>query len=139
MPAQSGGPACGPGWDFCGTDADPVELVWQDGTDSFEFTRTYDVAGYLLKKTTHEHVEVRLVNPVTGLSAFNTGVGYLSTLLGTPGDLDTGVISSTGGGKIFLPRAGVLLIDVGRNVCHVRRHGFGAVGQAPVGPVRPLR
>ena len=31
-------------------------------------------------------------------------------------DFDTGVITTTGVAKIFLPRAGVLLIDVGRNV-----------------------
>jgi hypothetical protein len=96
--------------------AAPVELLLLDGTDHLAFTRYYDVAGNLTKRVTSEHVEGRVNNPVTGLSAINTQVAQFTEVFATPGDLSTATLTQRGVVKYFLPGAGVLFIDVGRAV-----------------------
>jgi len=59
---------------LCGTSENPVELLIEQGTDNFLFTRYYDADGNLTRRTVHEHFDAMVVNPATGLSVLTTQI-----------------------------------------------------------------
>lgn len=106
----------GPSDFWCGDAASPVQLVFVDAVDNLEVTRFYDANLNLVTRTIHEHYTSTLLNPETGLSVQNTQIADFTSTFTTPGDLSSEVISQRGVVRFFLPGAGVLLIDVGREL-----------------------
>jgi len=106
----------GPTGLFCGTTANPIELLEVDGHTNVNLVRFYDADGNFFRRHRGEQTEATVLNPVTGLTILTTQVAEFSSSFGTPGDFDTATNTQRGVVKFYLPGAGVLLIDVGRAV-----------------------
>ena len=106
----------GPSGLFCGTTANPIELLLVDGHTNVSLIRFYDADGNFFRRHRGEQTEATILNPVTGLTVLTTQIAEFSSSFGTPGDFDTATNTQRGVVKFYLPGAGVLLIDVGRAV-----------------------
>jgi hypothetical protein len=106
----------GPTGLFCGTTANPIELLEVDGHTNVNLVRFYDADGNFFRRHRGEQTEATVLNPVTGLTVLTTQIAEFSSSFGTPGDFDTATNTQRGVVKFYLPGAGVLLIDVGRAV-----------------------
>ena len=106
----------GPTGLFCGTTANPIELLEVDGHTNVNLVRFYDADGNFFRRHRSEQTEATVLNPVTGLTVLTTQIAEFSSSFGTPGDFDTATNTQRGVVKFYLPGAGVLLIDVGRAV-----------------------
>jgi hypothetical protein len=101
---------------FCGTAANPVELQIGQFSESERFTRYYNRAGDLVRRTFHDQNGGTVLNPATGLTALTTQVMNATDSLAVPGDFSTATNQGTGVVKFWMPGGGVLLRDVGREV-----------------------
>jgi hypothetical protein len=106
----------GPSGLFCGTTADPIELLFVDASSTAEVIRFYDADGNFTRRLRREQNVATVLNPVTGLTVLTTQIAEFSSSFGTPGDFDTQTVTQRGVVKFYLPGAGVLFIDVGRAV-----------------------
>ena len=114
---------------FCGTTANPIELLAVDGHTNVSLIRFYDEDGNFVGRHRLEQTEGTVLNPVTGLTVLTTQVAVFSSSFGTPGDFDTETTTQRGVVKFYLPGAGVLLIDVGRAVIPQDPSLFSETGQ----------
>jgi hypothetical protein len=101
---------------FCGTAANPVELQIGHFSQSDEFTRYYNTADDLVRRTLHGHSAGTVLNPATGLTALATQVAATTDIPAVPGDLSTATSQARGVVQLRMPGGGVLLRDVGREV-----------------------
>jgi hypothetical protein len=106
----------GPSPFLCGDASSPIQLVFVDAVDNLEVTRFYDAELDLVTRTIHEHFAATVLNPVTGLAVQTTQIAEVTSTFTTPGDLSSETVSQRGTLKFLVPGAGVLLIDVGRDV-----------------------
>ena len=106
----------GPSSLFCGSTANPIELLLVDSHTNVSLIRFYDADGNFFRRHRGEQTEGTILNPVTGLTVLTTQIAEFSSSFGTPGDFDTATNTQRGVVKFYLPGAGVLLIDVGRAV-----------------------
>jgi hypothetical protein len=106
----------GPSGLFCGTTANPIELLGVDGHTNVDLVRFYDADGNFVGRHRLEQTVATLLNPMAGLKILTTQIAVFSSSFGTPGDFDTVTDTQRGVVKFYLPGAGVLLIDVGRAV-----------------------
>jgi hypothetical protein len=119
----------GPSGLFCGTTANPIELLFVDASSTAKVIRFYDVAGDLTGRLRREQNVATVLNPETGLTASTTQIAVFSSSFGAPGDFDTETVTQRGVVKFYLPGAGVLLIDVGRAVIPQDPSLFSETGQ----------
>jgi hypothetical protein len=119
----------GPSGLFCGTTANPIELLIVDGHTNVRLIRFYDADGNFVGRHRLEQTEATVLNPVTGLTILTTQIAVFSSSFGTPGDWDTETVTQRGVVKFYLPGAGVLLIDVGRAVIPQDPSLFSETGQ----------
>jgi len=101
---------------FCGSTANPIELQMVDSHTNVSLIRFYDADGNFFRRHRGEQTEGTILNPVTGLTVLATTIAEFSSSFGIPGDFDTEITTQRGVAKVYLPGAGVLLIDVGRIV-----------------------
>ena len=106
----------GPSGLFCGTTANPIELLMVDGHTNVSLIRFYDADGNFFRRHRGEQTEATVLDPVTGLTVLTTQIAEFSSSFGIPGDFDTQTVTQRGVVKFYLPGAGVLFIDVGRAV-----------------------
>jgi len=104
----------GPSGLFCGTTANPIELLFVHASSTAKVIRFYDAAGNFTRRLRREQNVATVLNPVTGLTVLTTQIGEFTGVLATPGDLDTETVTQRGVVKFYLPGAGVLFVDVGR-------------------------
>ena len=102
---------------FCGTAAQPVELIIAD-TGSLAARRWYNAAGNMTNRYGHLRLQGTLTDPATGLAAGFTQNDGIHSSLAIAGDLSTETEVWTGDVRFTLPGGGVLLRDVGRDVLH---------------------
>jgi len=121
----------GPSGLFCGTTADPIELLFVDASSTAEVIRFYDANGNFTRRLRREQNVATVLNPVTGLTVLTTQIGEFTSSFGTPGDLDTETLTQRGVVKFYLPGAGVLFIDVGRAVISPDESLVSETGQHP--------
>ena len=119
----------GPTGLFCGTTANPIELLEVDGHTNVNLIRFYDADGNFFRRHRGEQTEATVLNPVTGLTVRTTQIAEFSSSFGTPGDFDTATNTQRGVVKFYLPGVGVLLIDVGRAVIRDDETLVAASGQ----------
>jgi hypothetical protein len=100
-----------------------------DGTDNFRRTRYYNTDGYLTRRSTHEDFVGTVYDPETSRTLQTTQIADFTDTLAVPGDLDSATFQQTGVVKFFLPGAGVLLRDVGREVVGPGGDDLGQSGQ----------
>jgi len=106
----------GPTGLFCGTTANPIELLGVDASSTANVIRIYDADGNFTRRLRREQNVATILNPVTGLTVMTTQIAEFTSVFATPGDLNTETLRQRGVGKFYLPGAGVLFIDVGRAV-----------------------
>ena len=106
----------GPSGLFCGTTANPIELLFVDASSTAKVIRFYDADGNLTRRLRREQNVATVLNPVTGLTLLTTQIAEFTSILATPGDFNTATMTQRGVVKFYLPGAGVLFIDVGRAV-----------------------
>jgi hypothetical protein len=106
----------GPSGLFCGTTANPIELLFVDASSTAKVIRFYDADGNFTRRLRREQNVATVLNPVTCLTVLTTQIAEFSSTFGTPGDFDTETVTQRGVVKFYLPGAGVLLIEVGRAV-----------------------
>ena len=121
----------GPSGLFCGTTANPIELLMVDGHTNVSLIRFYDADGNFFRRHRGEQTEATVLNPVTGLTVLTTQIAEFSSSFVTPGDFDTETTTQRGVLKFYLPGAGVLLIDVGRAVIPQDPSLYRDTGQHP--------
>jgi hypothetical protein len=119
----------GPSGLFCGTTANPIELLFVDASSTAKVIRFYDADGNFTRRLRREQNVATVLNPVTGLTALTTQIAEFWSSFGTPGDFDTETVTQLGVVKFYLPGAGVLLIDVGRVVIPQDPSLFSETGQ----------
>jgi hypothetical protein len=99
-----------------GVVCDGSELLFSQ-TRSVVGKRFYDAEGLLLQRHFRESLTGSLSNPDTGLRVDFIGHATVIHNLAVPGDVTTGITSSTGlPGRFFVPGGGTVLIDAGRLV-----------------------
>ena len=98
---------------ICGTGAGTYE-VFQTQNRSVEGHRYYDQNGDLTRRLFHEVDTGTYSNPISHVSVSFSA--RLTTLhdLSIPGDINSGTQAITGPWRVFLPRGGVVVIEVGR-------------------------
>jgi hypothetical protein len=106
----------GPSPFLCGDASSPVQLVFVDAIDNLEVTRFYNADLNLVTRTIHEHFAATVLDPETGLAVQTTQIAEITSTFTTPGDLGSEIASQRGTLKFQVPGAGVLLIDVGRDL-----------------------
>ena len=98
---------------ICATAGGTYEVL-QTQTRSVEGHRYYDQNGDLTRRLFHEVDTGTYINPIAHVSVSFSA--RLTTLhdLSIPGDINSGTQAVTGPWRVFLPRGGVVVIEVGR-------------------------
>jgi hypothetical protein len=118
---------------FCGTAEHPIELLIEQETDRLQLTRYYNTAGYLTRRFSHLESQNTILNPETGLTAPGTQIAEFIATLAVPRDFATASEQQTGAGKFYLPGAGVLLREMGREVIGPDGNDLALSGQHQIG------
>ena len=100
---------------ICGTGVGTYE-VFQTQNRSVQGKRYYDQNGNLTRRLFHEIDTGTFSNPLTNKAVFFSEVGTTLDELSIPGDINSGSFSFTGPWRVFLPRGGVVVFEVGRLV-----------------------
>jgi hypothetical protein len=106
----------GPAGIFCGTSANPIELIATPDIATQRATRYYDRDGNLTRRVLHEDFQGTIINPATGLSVRTNQLDTLTDDLAVPGDLSAFTETSTGTLRFYLPGGGVLVHDAGLSI-----------------------
>ena len=109
----------GPTGSFCGSTANPIELLLVDSHTNVSLIRFYDADGNFFRRHRREQTEATVLNPVTGLTVLTTQIAEFSSSFGTPGDFDTADRDATWRREV-LPAWGGCALHRCRPCCHSR-------------------